>query len=309
MLPTPFLHMACQMMPLLLLGAIGLSATSCSQGNAGSPLISETSRALANSFESSEDAISALRVRARTAAERLHTDALVEELPALREELQLTVMALAALDDAETFPWKDWIEESRFLIPEMTEQELLAATQVLGPEASLILCRSCDFREMPERPRLVAHRTFWRLDVNEAFARGNKLLFLDHPRARDRIRQMYVEDVLLQVEGEEAQQWVTELLLDIATEESMEPRARSLAVRALRERRNQEAPAILESLFDTESTNFLLRKEALMAILDLDNVRGQRILLEKMPSRSIDPGTWEFMRLLRAQEGLPVPPQ
>jgi hypothetical protein len=80
-------------------------------------------------------------------------------------------------------------------------------------------------------------------------------------------------------------------------------------VRALRERRNKEAPAILESLFDTESTNFLIRKEALLAILDLDPERGHRMLLDKIPARSIDPGTWEFMRELRKREGLPVPPQ
>ena len=64
---------------------------------------------------------------------------------------------------------------------------------------------------------------------------------------------------------------------------------------------------ILESLFDTEATNFLLRKEALLAILELDPERGHRMLLDKMPARNIDPGAWEFMRALRQREGLPLP--
>jgi len=307
--PPISLHKACQFLAYALLGVLSLGATSCSSENAGSPFISEASRALATSFSSSEEAVDALRVRARTAAERLHTHATIEEMPGLQAELELTTHALAALDGADAFPWSDWIKESRFVLPELTEQELLVATQVLDDQAALALCRTCDFREMPAKPRLVAHHTFWRIDMHEGFARGRKLLFLENTRARDLMRQMYVEQVLPKVEGEEAQLWVVELYLDIATEESMEPRARSLAVRALRERRNKEAPAILESLFDTESTNFLIRKEALLAILDLDPERGHRMLLDKIPARSIDPGTWEFMRELRKREGLPVPPQ
>jgi hypothetical protein len=78
-------------------------------------------------------------------------------------------------------------------------------------------------------------------------------------------------------------------------------------VRSLRDRGSVEAPAILESLFDTEGRNFLLRKEALSAILALDPPRAHRILLERMPSREIDRGMWEFMRELRELEGLPAP--
>lgn len=307
--PPPPLHKTCQLLAFTLLGLLSLGATSCSSENAGSPFVSEASRSLAASFSSSEEAIDALRVRARTAAERLHTNATVEEITGLQAELELTMHALAALDGADAFPWSNWIQESRFVLPELTEQELLVATQVLDDQAALALCRTCDFREMPAKPRLVAHHAFWRIDMHEGFARGRKLLFLENTRARDLMRQMYVEQVLPQVEGEEAQPWVMELYLDIATEESMEPRARSLAVRALREHRSREAPAILESLFDTESTNFLIRKEAMLAILDLDPERGHRMLLDKMPARDIDPGTWEFMRELRVREGLPVPPQ
>ena len=307
--PPPPLHKTCQFLALALLCCLSLGATGCSSENAGSPLVSEASRDLAASFSSPEQAIKELRVRARTAAERLHTDATVEEMPGLQAELELTTLALAALDGADAFPWLEWIKESRFVLPQLTELELLAATMVLDDQAAIGLCRSCDFREMPAATRRVAHQTFWRLDVHEGFARGRKMLFFENPRARDLMRQSYVEHVLPNVEGEEAKPWIMELYLDIATEESMEPRARTLAVRALREHRNREAPAILESLWDTESTNFLIRKEAMLAILDLDPERGHRMLLDKMPVRSIDPGSWEFMRDLREREGLPVPSQ
>lgn len=258
---------------------------------------------LAASFSDSVAALEELKVRARTAAERLHTNATVEELDPLRAELELTVGAIAALPDATTFPWQDWIEDSRFILPELTEQELHAATRILEDPEAMTLARFCDFREMPAGPRLVAHGVFWRVDPNEAYARGRTLLFREHTRARDRMRRIYVEDLLLTIEHPRAE----EMLLDIATEDSMEPRARVLAVRSLKDRGNREAPAILESLFDTEATNFLVRKEALMAILTLDPPRGHRILLDKMPSRAIDPGTWEFMRTLREDEGLPLP--
>lgn len=254
-------------------------------------------------MKGAEDAVETLRVRARTAAERLHTDATTEELEPLRAELELTVGALAALEGSDEFPWQAWIEESRFLVPNLAEQELLAATTVLPEDQALILCRTCDFREMPSNPRLLAHKVFWRIDPNEAYARGRTLLFRENIRARDRMRRIYVRDLLVHLDHPLAD----DMLLDAATADDMEPRARVLAVEALKDRGNREAPAILESLFDTEATDFLVRKEALMAILHLEPTRGHRILMEKMPPRAIDPGTWEFMRTLREQEGLPVP--
>ncbi|MHC4824776.1 MAG: hypothetical protein ACYTEP_12305 [Planctomycetota bacterium] len=269
----------------------------------GSPFPSEASVALAASFSGPEVALQELRVRARTAAERLHTNASVEELEPLQAELELTVGAIAALPGAAALPWQEWIENSRFSVPELTEQELLAATRILEDPEAIALARTCDFREMPGESRLIAHEVFWRVDPNEAYARGRTLLFREHIRARDRMRRIYVEELLITLDHPMAD----EMLLDVATEDSMEPRARVLAVRSLKDRGNREAPAILESLFDTEATNFLVRKEALLAILALDPPRGHKILMEKMPSRAIDPGTWEFMRTLREQEGLPLP--
>lgn len=213
------------------------------------------------------------------------------------------IRALVAVEGCADFPWAEWIEESRFQMPELAREELLAASQVLAEEALTALSLECDFREMPVMIRVVAHQNLWRLDPYLALARGKQMMFREKPRARDVMRPTYVEEVLMAVEDP----LVEELLLDTATFEAMEPRARTLAVRQLGVLGSREAPAILESLFDTEATNFLVRKEALLVILDLEQERGHRILMDKMPSRLIDPGTWTFMKELREREGLPLP--
>jgi len=258
---------------------------------------------LAASFDSAEEAIDELQVRARTAAVRLHTDALAEELPELQSQLLENVRAIAALPDAETLPWREWIEENWRILPELTEQYILCAEELLDGEAALLVARSADIREMPIRVRLVAHRMLWSLDPNEALARGNVLLFRERPRATDRMRPLYVEELLITSDHPLA----IEMLLNTATSDSMEPRARRLAIRALGDGNSFEAPAILESLFDTESTNFLVRKEALLAILKLDPARAHVMLMDRLPERQHDPGLWEFMMSLREQEGLSMP--
>jgi hypothetical protein len=103
--------------------------------------------------------------------------------------------------------------------------------------------------------------------------------------------------MLLDVQSELA----TELLLAIAADESMESRARSLAISAIVERNMVEAAPIFESVFDTEATNFLIRKEALLAVLALDEQRGKAILMNKMPQRTTDIGLFTFMDRLRQQ--------
>ncbi len=297
------MHILCQ------LGLFGLfslffgTSSGCTRSADNSTYFGPEARQLAAQFPTPEAAKESLLVRARTAAVRLHTDATAEELPHLRQELEISVRALGTIENAAEFPWADWIEESRFTLPELAEQQLLAATHLLPAEESLALCTSCDFREMPAKIRIVAHQTFWQLEPNFAYARGRILLFRESTRARDLLRPMYVEKVLLPCNHP----LVEELLLDIATEDSMSPRARNLAVRALGDRKSKDAPPILESLWDTEATNFLVRKEALLVILKLDPERGHHILLDKMPSREIEPGTWQFMKILRQQEGLPVP--
>lgn len=303
LLPPPILHIPCRRLATVLLALPILGVTACSGESGGSPFLSEASRALLEQFESAEEAVDGLRVRARTAAVRLHTDATALELEDLQTEMVANIRALAGVEGCADFPWSAWIEESRFTMPQLAREELLTASQVLADEALTALSLQCDFREMPVEVRLIAHQNLWRLDPYLALARGRQLLFHENPRARDRMRPTYVEEVLLGLDHP----LLEELLLDTATFEAMEPRARILAIRGLGPLESKEAPAILESLFDTESTNFLVRKEALLVILDLEPERGHRILLNKMPSRQIDPGTWTFMSELREREGLPLP--
>jgi hypothetical protein len=81
----------------------------------------------------------------------------------------------------------------------------------------------------------------------------------------------------------------------------MEARARSLAMSAVVKRGMTEAAPIFESVFDTEATNFLIRKDALLAVLKLDQQRGISILINKMPQRTSDIGLFTFMTTLREQ--------
>lgn len=303
LLPPPYLHIPCRRLASVLLGLPLLGVAACSGESGGSPFLSEASTALLEQYESAEEAVDGLRVRARTAAVRLHTDAAAIDLDALREEMTTHIRALAGVEGSEDLPWSAWIEESRFKMPHLAREELLTASQVLADDALTALSLECDFREMPTIIRIVAHQNLWRLDPHLALARGRLLLFHEAPRARDQMRPTFVEEVLMQVEHP----LVEELLLDAATHEAMEPRARTLATRQLGVIGSKDAPAILESLFDTESTNFLVRKEALLVILELEPERGHAILMDKMPSRMIDPGTWTFMKELRAREGLPMP--
>jgi|FLOH01.1.fsa_nt_gi hypothetical protein len=303
-LGTPFLlQLACRHGLIAAATWLLLFTAACSSNSDGSPFIPEASRALAASFASPEAAIAELQVRARTVAVRLHTDALVAELPRLEDELLVNVRALAALPDAAALPWLPWIEATWRILPNLAEQYMLCAEELLHGEAALQLIRTVDLREMPMRVRLVAHRMLWELDPNEALARGNVLLFRERPRADDRMRPLYVEELLVAATHPLA----LELLLNVATSDAMEPRARTLAIRALGNGTSFEAPAILESLFDTESTNFLVRKEALMSILKLDPPRAHHMLMDRLPGREHDPGLWEFMVTLRKQEGLPLP--
>jgi hypothetical protein len=63
----------------------------------------------------------------------------------------------------------------------------------------------------------------------------------------------------------------------------------------------KRAREVFESVFDTEATNFLIRKDALLAVLKLDQQRGISILVNKMPQRTNDIGLFTFMTALREQ--------
>lgn len=297
-----FLHMPCHLRTTLLVALLLSWTLSCSEPSVGSPFISEASYRLAGSFENPEEALAELAVRARTAAVRLHTDARVEELEPFAEELQLTVRAIAALEGAADFPWRDWCLEHWKTLPLLTEQYLLCSAEVQPLEEAVRAARLLDLREMDRRVRVQAHRLFWRHDPAEALVRGRKLLFRERPRASDSMRPAYVEEVLVGNEHADAK----ELLLQVCAKESMSSLARRLAMRELAKVGSQVDSAVLESVFDTEATDLLVRKEAMLTILELDPPRAITMLEQRMPSRSRDPGLFEFMMDLRKEQGMPT---
>jgi hypothetical protein len=306
-LPKPLysMHIACRRWVFAIAALWPLVFASCSGNSDASSFISEASRTLADSFESSKEAIEEMQVRARTVAVRLHTDALAIEMDDLQGQLEEYVRTLAALPDAESLPWNQWVHDTWKTLPELSEQYMLCAEHLLRDEAALLVARGTDIREMPIKVRLIAHRMLWNLDPNEALARGNILLFRERPRSSDRMRPLYVEELLIP----STHPFALDLLLDVAASDTMESRARTMAIRALGDSDSIEAPAILESVFDTESVNFLVRKEALLSILKLDPPRAHSMLETRLPQQSVEPGLWEFMQELREQENLNAPAQ
>lgn len=178
---------------------------------------------------------------------------------------------------------------------------MAAAAAVLGPEA-LPLARSWDRREAPDALRLEAHVVLWLEDPGEAGPRARALMFREDPRAQDRLRAAYLETVLPFVPAAEA----TDLLLRAAAYDGMEHRARLLAIRALLERRTSEAAPIFESIFLAERSNFVLRREAFQALLELDRQRGRDLLARRHPDEQADPGFGAWLNELRAQEGVRI---
>lgn len=238
----------------------------------------------------------ALLVRARTAAARLRTDATEEELPGLQLEMELCVQALTLVDGTEAFPWADWIEADRGETPALAAELLRAANHVLDADGAMILARSNDSRETGLRLRIQSHQVMWERDPAFADARARHALFRENPRDRDRFRPALLEEVLTPRHGPQ----VDRLLLDVAVKDTMESRARRLALTTLASRELAGTAAVCESIFDTESTDLLVRQEALRTIAALDPERLIQIVERKTPPRNVQPILHDFMHDLRS---------
>lgn len=265
------------------------------EGAAEAPYPDPAAQAVADAAQG-PDAPQELLVRARTAAARLRTDATVEELEPLGEEMRLCVQALTLLDGAPDFPWGDWIEEDRGITPHLGAELLRAADHVVSAEEAMRLARGCDQRETGLPLRLQAHRVMWRHDPPFAVARARLALFREQPRADDRFRPALLEELLLPRHDPA----VDNLLLDVAALDTMESRARRLALNALPDREVPGAAAICESIFDTEATDLMVRQQALRAIVALDRERARRVLDEKLPDPGVEPILHAFMVDMRA---------
>ena len=277
---------------LLLFGSIFIS---CAKDV--TPFISESSDSIARRATSGENPAKDLVERSRSLAVRYRTISGYEERIQALDEIRITIRAAASFHTQYPLDWGNLIQEDKAGHPELAVEEFLCADYLLDPEELIMIIRQQDMRTTPAQLRVACHNSLWRIDQKEAYTRARNLMFREKTRAGDLLRPQYLEDMLLAVQGHLAD----ELLLSIAAEESMEARARSLAMSAVVKRGMVEAAPIFESVFDTEATNFLIRKDALLAVLKLDQQRGISILVNKMPQRTNDIGLFTFMTALREQ--------
>ncbi len=259
------------------------------------PFITKTSEDIALSVENDDNPAELLVEHSRSLAVRYRTVSDHKSRGLALIEIRNNVRAAASYHPTHPLNWGNLIQEDKKEHPELAVEEFLCADHLLDEAAIKTIIRQQDLRTNPIPLRIACHRTLWRIDEQEAYARARNLMFREKPRAGDALRPRYLEEMLLDVQSELA----TELLLAIAADESMESRARSLAISAIVERNMVEAAPIFESVFDTEATNFLIRKEALLAVLALDEQRGKAILINKMPQRTTDIGLFTFMDRLR----------
>ena len=244
---------------------------------------------------SGADPAAVLLARARTAAVRLRTDAPVEELEPLGREMRLCVQALTLLPESAALSWDTWIREDRADTPALATELLRAADHVVAPELALQLANANDRRTSALVLRLEAHRILWRLDPGFAEARARNMLFHEEPRAQDSLRPNYVAEILVPRRDAASDR----LLQEIAVDDTMEPRARRLALRELGGRTVPGTAALAESIFDTEATDLMVRQEALRAIVALEPARARRVLDDKLPSPDVQPILYGFMVDLR----------
>jgi len=266
---------------------------SCTKGV--TPFITKSSESIALAVISSEHPAKDLVERSRLLAVRYRTISEHGARSKALNEIQITLRAAASLNAQHPLDWGDLIQKDKDRHPELAVEEFLCAEYLLDSEELRKIIRQQDMRTTPIQLRVACHNSLWRIDSKEAYARARNLMFREKPRAGDLLRPQYLEKMLLAVQGHLAD----ELLLSIAAEESMEARARSLAMKDVVKRGMVEAAPIFESVFDTESTNFLIRKDALLAVLELDQQRGISILVNKMPQRTSDIGLFTFMTALR----------
>ncbi len=241
-----------------------------------------------------------LLVRARTLAERLRTGTPENEWAGVNRELNIAAAALARLPRARSFPWRGWILENRHRYPELSLALLQHAARVLDRRSLLALALELDQRITPRPLRLEALSLLWTLDPMTGRNRTSSL-FREDVRANDTLRAEVVQRLLRPRRGP----LVDEVLLqDVVQQNSMEDRARRLAIEALSEHGVTRASADLEVIFRSDSRSLILRTTALLAVLHLDPARG-RLLLDLQPNPADQPVLFGFLQRLRKEYGLP----
>lgn len=281
-----------------------LAGSSCGDAPAGSashrPVLEPGAcDAYAAAARAGADPVGSLRAEGLAAAHRLLAGVPPEEWDEAQARMRRLAQAPACAPEAAALPWQEWIRETRRTEPAFAAQQLHAAHVALGAQA-LPLALELDQRETADELRLEAHRILWREDPGQAAARARALLFREAPRAQDRLRPVYVELILPLAPPAEA----FELQLAAAVDDGMEHRARLEALRALRARGDPAAAPACESIFLGEHADFIIRRESMMALLDLDRGRARALLARRFPEEQTDPGLREFLAGLRSQEAV-----
>lgn len=292
--------------PFLALGGLPslLACLSCGGAQSGSlphPIVLEAGACEAYEAAAAKQVQPAefLRAEGLAAARRLKSGVPPEEWESAQATMRRLAQAPACGPDAAQLPWAEWIRETRRSDPEFSAQQLHAAHYALGPLA-LPLALELDERESNDELRLAAHRVIWREDPGLAGARARALLFREQPRAQDRLRPVYVDLILPLAPAPDA----FELRLAVAADDGMEHRARLEALRGLRATGDAKAAPVLESIFLGEHANFIIRRESMVVLLELDPPRARTLMARRFPEESTDPGLREFLDTLRAQEGV-----
>jgi len=241
-----------------------------------------------------------LLVRARTLSERLRTGTSEDAWLGVKRELNIAAATLARLPQAGSLPWREWILENRYKNPELSLALLKQARGVLGREGLMALALELDQRLTPRPLRLEALSLLWALDPMTGRNRTSRL-FREDIRANDTLRAEVVDRILRPRRGP----LVDEVLLqDVVQQNSMEDRARRLAIESLSEHGATNAAADLEVIFRSDARSLILRTTALMAVLHLDPARG-RLLLDLQPNPADQPVLFGVLQRLRKEYGLP----
>jgi len=299
------LRISCPLLFFVFLGSFSGLPAGARQESSLSPFPTGISYALLGRLPSEENAGQALFVRSRTHAERSRTAETPDQAQEESFRAALCAASLANLAGASEFPWTDWIERVNGPHPKLGTWLLQAAARTSGAD-TLSLARIFSHRDAPPGLRLQGHILLWRVDPAEAFRQGRKILRTEAARAQHQFPGLYVENILLPRPGKDAE----DLLREAAAAPTLSSWARVQAIRELARRsRTRELGGLFLTLFLSEERDLTVRKESLLALLQVDPLSGKEVLLQKIPPRANRPVLHAFMAELRGIHGLPPVPK
>ncbi len=226
-------------------------------------------------------------------AEHLHT----------ARKLQFACLdALADLPGTAELPWLAWLQQG--MRRDADEGlALFRAAHRADPGGSMQRAMTVEQRTTPVELRLWCHRVFWLNDPDIALQRGGRLL-RESERGTENLHLRFIRDVAAAQVGPQAK----ELLLAAVHRNALDGAARRAAVDALVERGATDLAADMASLFLASTGDLIVRKAGLLATLELAPAMGEKLLMDSVPPRDVQPGLYALVRELRAERGLPPLP-